>query len=170
MESDDADSMLSSQAAEDLELPSRSTSATIFTHETVTAPTLDPPTPSSDTFGFGMSSVSSHLWGRQAQRKHGDRSLDASQSDISGNTLAHRGLGAFDDDDEGDEDAEFVGELESVYSAFADLSMDPPGGAVRLSTVFGTDDIMSDTESVTDPHLHSVPVPIPSPRAWMAAA
>ena len=104
-----------------------------------------------------MSSVSSHLWGRQAQRKHGDRSLDASQSDISANTLAHRGLGAFDD--------EFVGELESVYSTFADLSMGPPGSAVRLSTVFGTDDTMSDMESMTDSHLHSVPVRIPAPKS-----
>ena len=158
------DSILSCQAAEDVQLGSRSTSATIFTHETAMTPTIDLPTPSSATFGLGLNSVSAHLWGRQAQLKH-DLSLDESQSDFSGNTLPHHGLG-FDD-----EDAEFVSELESVYSAFADLSMSSAGGGpVRLSTVFGTDDIMSDAESVTDPHLHSAPLRIPPPRAWMAAA
>ena len=167
MQDYDAESISSCQAAEDVELGSRSTSATIFTRMT---PTIDLPTPTSDSFGFGGSSVSAHLWGRQAQLKHArsldeSQSDDPSQSDFSDNTLA---LG-FDDDD-----AEFVGELESVYSAFADLSMSTSaaGGPVRLSTVYSTDDIMSDTESVTDPHLHAGPVrpPPTRARAWMAAA
>ena len=172
-ESCDADSISSCQAAEDVELGSRSTSTTIFTHETVTTPTIDLPTPLTDTFGFGFSSASAHLWGRQAQLKHNlsldESQSDPSQSDLSGNSLIHPCL-LIDDDDEDDEDAEFVSELESVYSAFADVSSGSLGGAVRLSTVFGMDDIMSDAESVTDPHLHSVAVRIPPPRAWMGAA
>ena len=162
MQDYDAESISSCQAAEDVELGSRSTSATIFTRMT---PTIDLPTPTSDSFGFGGSSVSAHLWGRQAQLKHArsldeSQSDDPSQSDFSDNTLA---LG-FDDDD-----AEFVGELESVYSAFADLSMSmstsSAGGPVRLSTLYSTDDIMSDTESVMDPHLHAGPMCLPPTRA-----
>src|SRR5258708_38396106 len=122
MESYDADSVSSCQAAEAMELGSRCTSATIFTHDTA----MSPPTPSSETFGLGLSSVSAHLWGRQAQLKP-DLRLDTSQSDSTQSESAFSGLGGFDD-----EDAEFVGELESVYSAFADLSMSSAGGsAVR---------------------------------------
>jgi len=162
----DDESVSSCQAAEDVDL--RSSSVTFFTHDsgTVTSPTIDLPTPSSDTFDFGFNStVSSHLWGRQAVLKH-NLSLDdshsaPSQSDLSGNTPLHPGL-ILDD-----EDAEFIGELESVYSAFADVSMSSAGGPMRLSTVFGMDDTMSDTESVTDPHLHSISVRFPRPTAWM---
>jgi hypothetical protein len=164
----DSESVSSCRAAEDVELESRC--ATFFTHDsgTATTPTMDLPTPSSDTFSFGFSSsISAHLWGRQAALKH-DLSLDEShsapsQSDLSGNTPVRPGLIIDDDDDEDDEDAEFVGELESVYSAFADR-------AIRRNTVFGMDDTMSDTESVTDPHLHSVSVRIHQPRAWMIPA
>jgi hypothetical protein len=165
----DSESVSSCQAAEDVEL--RSSNTTFFTYDsgTVTTPTIDLPTPTSESFGFGFgSSVSTHLWGRQAALKH-DLSLDEShsapsQSDLSGNTPVRPGL-ILDD-----EDVEFVGELESVYSAFADLSMSSAGGAMQLSTMFGMNDTMSDTESVTDPHLHSVPVRIPRPRVWMDAA
>ena len=88
----DADSVLSSQAADDVELRSSTTSTTIFTHGTTTSPTIG------------------------------------------------------DDDEDADE-------LESVYSVFADVSMSSAaGGVLRLSTVFGMDDTMSDTESVMDPH------------------
>ncbi len=170
----DSDSLLSCRAVEDVDL--RSSGTTFYTHdsETVTTPTIDLPTPSSETFSFGFgSTVSAHLWGRQAMLKH-DLSLDdshsaPSQSDLSGNTPFRPGL-IIDDDDEDeydDEDAEFVGELESVYSAFIDMSMNSPGGATPHSSMFGMDDTMSDTESVTDPHLHSVSVHIPRPRAWM---
>ena len=176
----DSESISSCRAAEDVELGS--SSATFFTHdsETVTSPTIDLPTPSSETFSFGFSStISAHLWGRQAMLKH-DLSLDEShstpsQSDISGNTPIRPGLIIDDDEDDDfedeDEDAKFVGELESVYSAFADMNMGSVGGAIRRNTMFGMDDdTMSDTESVTDPHLHSVSVRIHQPRAWMGRA
>jgi hypothetical protein len=176
MESFDTYTTSSCQAAEDVGL--QSSSATIFTHETgtVTTPTTNLPTPSSGSFGFGSSStVSAPFWGRQAKPERHHRfddepqfEFDPSQSDISGGALVHGlstdGDGDDDDDDDDDGNAEFVGELESVYSAFADLS--PPGGAVRLSSVLGIDDIMSDTESVTDPHLHSVSMRIPRHRPW----
>ena len=169
----DSDSVLSCRAAEDVEL--RSSGTTFYTHdsETVTSPTTDLPTPSSETFSFGFgSTVSAHLWGRQASLKHSlsfdDSQSAPSQSDLSGNTPLRPRLIIDDDyEDEDDEDAEFVGELESVYSAFADMSMNSPGGPTSHSSMFGMDDTMSDTESVTDPHLHSVSVHIPRPRAWM---
>lgn len=164
----DSESISSCRAAEDVELGL--SNATFFTHDsgTVTAPTIDLPTPSSETFSFGLSStVSAHLWGRQAVLKHHlSFSLDESHStpshsDVSGNTPVRPGL-IIDD-----EDAEFVGELESVYSAFADMNMSSAGGTIWCNPVFGMDDTMSDTESVTDPHLHSIPVRVHRPRAWI---
>jgi hypothetical protein len=162
-ESFDADSMSSCKAAEDVELDSNS--ATVFTHDTGTVPTpiTDLYSPSTATFGFN-STVSTHLWGRQAHLKP-DLNSDESQSepshsDLSGDALTHQSMSI------DDEDAEFVEELESVYSAYADVSTSPSGVAMRLSTVLGMEDIMSDTESVTDPHLYSLSMRIPRPRAW----
>jgi hypothetical protein len=171
MESFDTYSVSSWQATEDVEL--ESSNATIFTHETrtVTTPTTNLPTPLSGSFGFsyGSSTISAPFWGRQAQPKRDPRfdyePQSEFQSDLSGDAL-FQGLSIDADDDDGD--AEFVEELESVYSAFADLS--PSGEVMRLSTVFGMDDVMSDTESVTDPHLHSISICTPLPRAWTDSA
>ena len=118
------------------------------------------PTPSSEMFGFGFdSSLCTPVGETGCAKAH--LSLDKSHSALSQSDLSRTcpsPWGLIIDD----EDTKFIGELESVYSAFADVCISLAGGPIQLSTVFGMDDTMLGMESMTDPQVWMSPAMISS--------